>query len=202
MSDSDSDHEVNNLLPKLKKTNDPINMNNGEVAENNKGVWKEYEEEKKIKTSEFVEIIEIENLQDYSKLIEDNYVKLKGMLIKSLSNLILFKTITNFKEIAQGGYSKIYKGEYKSTIIIKKYFKSFSYVSFLNELKLLKKLRHPNIPIFYGCFIENLDEILLNLRNSFLKTLFLVIKHNASINPDNTANFVNTLCTVLLMIKY
>lgn len=193
MSDSDSDHEVNNLLPKLKKTNnlteEYVDMNNH--MDNNK-LWKENEKEEKL--IEMQEIISIENISDFKHVVLENLSKIKNLLMKSISNLIFFKALSNFKEIAQGGFSKIFKGFYKSTIIVKKYFKSFSFSSFLNELRLLKKLRHPNIPIFYGCFIENFDEILLNLRNNILKSIYLIVKNNLSVeNKDNSNELAKCL---------
>jgi len=66
----------------------------------------------------------------------------------------------------------------------------------LEEIKILKKLRHPNIPKFLGLYMSA-TYVYLVLEYVKGDTLFYIVNHNSQINESQSAVYMKSLLEIV-----
>lgn len=108
-------------------------------------------------------------------------------------NKLELSLVTNEKVIGSGGFGTVYRSKIGGLIVANKMIYESKIELSIPEMKIMKKLRHPNVPIFYGCALDkksgenrkvgiilefikglNFSEYIQTLNNHFLKILHLI----------------------------
>ena len=121
----------------------------------------------------------------------------KNAHFKILKHILFYPFLYSSNiEIGQGGFSKVFSDVYKSgnLKVARKYIKAFSLEGFIKEIKILSRIRHLKIHIFYGCIVEDFDEILSSIIKS-LKTQTWRY-HYENIDSLKLKNFYFLLITI------
>lgn len=102
-----------------------------------------------------------------------------------LENTLFFPKLPNIEMIGKGGFSQVFKLNFLTLQMAKKEFNFFSLESFLKEYGFIRILRHPNVPLLYGCYLENnLDDILSFIRDSEIANKISSFKTSLSFQPE------------------
>lgn len=79
--------------------------------------------------------------------------------IQDLKNTLFFTSLKDSNQIGRGGFSTVYYNKYKSTPVARKVLKFFNIENFIKEIKILNRIKHCNVPLFYGCYLENKNDL-------------------------------------------
>lgn len=136
-------------------------------------------------------------IQNFANKKKKDEELLKNQLI-NLENIVYISDINtnNSEEIGMGGFSRVYKNNYKSLVLARKKLKFFALENFSKEIGIIKKLRHPSLPLFYGCYLENNDEMkifYLKLLSAKLLSGESVNEFISSINNNNKLDYIKNI---------
>src|SRR5690349_5340318 len=67
---------------------------------------------------------------------------------------IKYEDIKKIKKFSEGAQAKVYSAEYQGNLVAVKELMEIDMKCLINELAILSKLNHSNIPKFYGLFID------------------------------------------------
>jgi len=81
--------------------------------------------------------------------------KLEEIIKENSIKVIKLKELNIQDKIGEGGQAKVYKGKYDNNPVAVKIISDIDLRCFINEIVILSKISHPNIPKFYGMLFED-----------------------------------------------